>query len=118
MESTFKAESLTRVTNYNQDDINDKVNMGWDLNNPQGPFKVQKKEYGIPMPQGSEELRARWRTMAVCFVFAKLRRPQRAVLRTASIEVFDRYTEWMFGQDVWGLATLDDQGKVAAMPHL
>ena len=118
VESSFKAESLTRVTNYNQDDVNDKVNMGWDLNNPQAPFKVQKKEYGIPMPEGSEELRARWRTMAVCFVFAKLRHPQKAVLRTADIEMFDRYTEWMFGGDVWGLATLNSLGKVVATPHI
>ena len=118
VESYFKAESLTRVTNYNQDDINDRVNMGWDPNNPQAPFKVQKKEYGIPMPQGSEELRARWRTLAVAFVMAKLRNPQRAVLRTADIDLFDRYTEWMFGQDVWGLVQLDALGKVTATPHI
>ena len=76
IESCWKAEALTRVTNYDQDDINNQVNMGWDTNNPQAPFKIQKKEYGVPMPTGSEELRARWRTLAVCFMFAKLRHPK------------------------------------------
>lgn len=118
IESCWKAEPLTRVTNYDQDDINNSVNMGWDTNNPQAPFKLQKKEYGVPMPQGPEELRARWRTLAVCFMFAKLRHPEKSVLRTADMEMFNRYTEWMFGKDVWGLVTKNEDGKVIATPHI
>lgn len=89
-----------------------------DIRNPQAPFKIQKKEYGLALPARPEDLRARWRILAVCFTFLRLRHPQRACLRTADVALFDRYTEWMFGDQVWGLVTKDHTGKIVATPHI
>ena len=56
--------------------------------------------------------------MAVCYVFAKHRNPSKMHLSTASLKLFDNYTEFLFGPTVWAQATLDEHGNPVACPHI
>ena len=62
LETRFKAESLTRVTNSKQEDVNDARNMSWD--NVSGTFKEKGKVFKVPMPTKAEGLRAKLRRWA------------------------------------------------------
>ena len=116
LESSWVAESLTRVTNRNQQDIN--ANSGLDFDVTEKQFKLTQKDFGVPLPSDSEGLRARWRTMGLCFIFVKLKHPQVGVLQTADVPLFDRYTEYMFGPQVWGMHIKDEHERVVATPHI
>ena len=56
--------------------------------------------------------------MGVAWHFLRLKSPGRAELRTGDVAVFDRYTDWLFGPDVWGYATEDRSGRPISIPHL
>ena len=116
LEARFIAESLSRVTNSKQQDINDERNMSWDPVN--GTFKEKGKVFRVPMPQKAEGLRARLRTMGVCWHFLKLKAPGRRELATAEVTVLDRYADWLCGPDVWGHSTDDMDGKPIATPAI
>ena len=90
--------------------------MSWDHVN--GTFKEKGKIWTVPMPRTSESLRARIKTMGVAWHFLRLKSPGRSELRTADVAVFDRYTDWLFGPDVWGYATEDSTGRPISTPHL
>ena len=80
--------------------------------------EAMTKEVRAAMPQGAESFRARMLTMGLAFVLLKLKFPSKAVLRTASVELFHKYTHYLFGPKVWGEATLGLDGKPTATPHL
>ena len=115
LETRFKAEPLSRVTNSKQEDVNDSRNMSWD--NVNGSFKEKGKIFAVPMPINAEALRSRLRTMGVCWHYLHMKFPSRSELRTAEVEVFDRYWDWLSGPEVWGLAT-EKNGKPEATPAL
>ena len=116
LEARYVAEPLSRVTNSKQQDINDSRNMSWD--NVTGTFKEKGKIFSVPMPKTADGLRARLKTMGVCWHFLKLKAPSRFELKTAEGAVFDRYTDWLCGPSVWGYATEDIDGKPIATPCL
>ena len=72
----------------------------------------------MALASDSEQLRLRLETMAICWCFLKLRAPSRRVLQTVSMALFDRYTKWLFGPRVWGLATRDASGRALSTPTL
>ena len=88
------------------------------MDNGTNQFKTVEKRFGVPLPDDSEGLRARLRTLGIGWHFLKLRNPSKPELATASYEVFDRYTEWLLGPEVWGLATKDKSQKPVATPCL
>ena len=68
----FKAEKLTSVTNMAQQDSNTTSAPAF---TPEGFFKIQTKEFGIPMPDTSESLRARIMVIGVNSVMIRMRHP-------------------------------------------
>lgn len=81
-------------------------------------FKLTQEDFGFPLPSDSEGLRARWRTMGMCFVFVKLKHPQVPVLPSADMSLLDRYTEFMLGTNVCGMTIKDAQDGVTTTPHI
>ena len=116
MEKVWEAEPLTDITNVCQKDVNRNAGVAWD--NGTNQFKTVEKRFGVPLPDDSEGLRARLRTLGISWHFLKLRNPNKPELATASYEVLDRYTEWLLGPEVWGMATKDKTGKPVSTPHL
>ena len=120
IESSFEAEHLTQVTNSHCDapeaDIPDGQLAGFDM--VQKTFRIANKEVRVSMPRDPEILRARFKTMGLCWVYLKLKYPSKEVLRTATIKLFDDYVKWLFGKHVWGNATLGHDGKPIATPSI
>ena len=116
LESSWVPESLSRVTNREQQDINLDSGLSYDTSEKQ--FKLTQKDFGVPLPADSEGLRARWATMGMCFIFVKLKHPQVGVLQSAELSLFDRYTAYMFGPQVWGMSIKDEYDRVTSTPHI
>ena len=89
---------------------------GWDAQSR--TCKVAEKSWGVPMPIESEGLRARWRTMGIAWQLLRFKYPGRTVPRTASVDVMDRYAEYMMGPAVWGITFMGTDGKPIACPAL
>jgi hypothetical protein len=83
-----------------------------------GTFKEKGKIFTVPMPTNPEGLRARIRTLGICFHFLRLRAPGRPELATADVAVLNRYVDWLCGPDVWGHATEDLYGRPLATPTI
>ena len=112
---TFRAEPLTTVTTAAQEDANVTIEPKVD---PNGVFRVSKKSFVIGYPKDSEALRLRLRTMCYCLCMVKQHSPNRSVLHSVSVHVFDRYIDWLFGPKVWGLAIRDLHGKPLSTPTI
>ena len=118
IEEGFEAEHLTMVTTDDQDSgegVSDSL-AGFDM--ALKTFRVSQKDLRISLPTGPEGLRARIKTMGLAFVFLKLKYPNKGVLRTATMQLFNLYVEYLFGSKVWGKATLGLDGKPVATPHI
>ena len=48
----------------------------------------------------------------------RMKFPSKAQLRTVSVELIDRYVEWLYGPKVWGLATLGPDGQALSTPTI
>ena len=121
-ETLWEAEQLTEVTSWAQalkhrsknlherhfapDELGDTVS-----------FKIVTKPFGIPMPADSEALRARLKLMGYTMLFLKLKFPQKGVLATCTKDVFEEYTEYLFGDDVWNFTSKGEGGVPTACPH-
>ena len=123
VQRTFKAEPWTVVTNLAQEEAHasrptaSQSNLlSWDSAN--SGFRLQTKAFGIGMPQTSEGFRMRIRIWGLGWVFLKQRFPQKPQLQSASIGLFDRYQEWLFGPQVWGLVTLGPDARPMSCPSL
>ena len=73
IESCFESEHLTQVTNSHCDspesEIPDGQLAGFDM--VQKTFRISNKEVRVSMPRDPEVLRARFRTMGLCWTFLK-----------------------------------------------
>jgi len=112
----FAAEKLTRVTNSCQVDINNDVKLGW--NQVSGTFQQVAKAFAVPLPSQAETLRARLEVMGVCFELVKYKLPQKAQLSSQNLTLWDRYIRWLFGAEVWGLHSLDGNGRPRSTPAI
>ena len=115
LDSVFEAEALTKVTTLQQEDSNASLVPSID---DRGMFKVSAKQIGVALPTCTESLRARLRTMALCSCFVKSRAPDRRVLQSITITRWDRYQEWLFSPDVWGMCVRDDEGFAISSPTI
>ena len=123
VQRTFKAEPWTVVTNLAQEEAHasrpstSQSNLlSWD--SASSGFRLQTKAFGIGMPQTSEGFRMRIRIWGLGWIFLKQRFPQKPQLQTATIGLFDRYQEWLFGPQVWGLVTLGPDLRPMSCPSL
>ena len=116
VETLFSEVSLTTVTNFSQDDINQNPNER-KVNLNTGQYTQTDKQYSIPLPKTPEELRLRFRTLAVCWEFMRMKFPSKSQHRSAKVDVIDRYVEWLYGPKVWGLAQIKD-GRPVSTPTI
>ena len=100
----FQAESLSTVTNISQADANEQQTLQFESSS--ATFKIPKKEFGVAMPQTSEDLRTRLRVMASCAVMVQMRYQSNPLLQSSSIDMFTRYTNFLFGPKGWMLVSL------------
>ena len=115
-ESYFKAEPLTEITNFNQQDSN--AMPGLDFDSPTGTFKQKKKDFAVPFPSDAEELSNRFKVLAAATMFCKMRYASNPKLTSASMELFQRYFDYLKGPRVWGYITKDRMGQPLASPHI
>ena len=120
VESNWEAERLTEVTSLAQakrfamGNANTKT---FGMDEAAMGFKLVTKPFGVPMPGNSESLRARLKLMRNTFMFLKLKFPQKGVLATCSLAMWDDYTDFLFGDEVWGFTIKGADGKPFSCPH-
>ena len=119
-ETRWQAESLTEVTNSAQHERYRKANSQektFGMDEVGRGFKLLTKPFGIAMPDGSEAIRARLKLMGRCFMFLRLKFPQKGVLQTCTMSVWDQYIEYLFGNSVWNFTIKGENGQPVACPH-
>ena len=104
VETFYQAEPLTTVTNISQADANKLQTLQFE--SASATFKIQKKEFGVPLPRTSEDLWTRFRVMASCWIMAKMRYQANPLLQSVELEHFTRYVNFLFGPKGWMLVSL------------
>lgn len=105
-EAYFEAEPLTSVTNATMKDFNASSTFGIDV--ASGTLRATAgKDFAIPQPASAEALRARLTLMGICTVMSKMKYPNKVVLQSATMSLFEGYIRYLFGPKVWGLAVKD-----------
>ncbi len=72
-------------------------------------LRVSKIKHKIAMPKDSEQLRARLKTMAMCWELTRLRYPDRRTLAGLTTQVFADLVEYLLGEMVWQFRGPADQ---------
>ena len=103
-EGSFSADLLTEVVSVEK--ANDEQVVIHDIG---VNVRVRKHCKNINQPTTTEELRNRMKTLAITFVLASYRHSSRLWLRTATLPVFLRYTEYLLS-DQCALFHMDEQG--------
>ena len=62
--------------------------------------KVRKQPKAIALPSSTEDLRQRFKTLAISFVLAGYKHSTRVWLRSATLETFRNYVEHLLGEEV------------------
>ena len=119
-ETTWAPEKLSEVTSWAQAErhrMGNAQEKQYGMDELTCSFKVITKPFGIPMPNDSESLRARLKLMGNAFLFLKLKFPQKGVLSTCTKEVWSDYTDFLFGETVWGFCSRNEADRPVACPH-
>ena len=83
---------------------------------PDGMLKVRKgRPEGAP-PSKPEELRAKLRLMGHCWEFIRLKVPGKGYLADYDIAMWDRYADWLLGEEVYENVIKDDRSCVVFRP--
>ncbi len=72
-------------------------------------LRVSKIKHKIAMPKDSEQLRARMKTMAMCWELTRMRYPDRRTLSGLTTQVFTDLVEYLLGELVWQFRGPADQ---------
>ncbi len=64
-------------------------------------LRVSRIKHKIAMPKDSEQLRARMKTMAMCWELTRMRYPDRRTLKGLTAQVFTDLVEYLLGEPVW-----------------
>ncbi len=72
-------------------------------------LRVSKVKHKIAMPKDSEQLRARMKTMAMCWELTRMRYPERRTLKDLTGQVFTQLVEYLLGELVWQFRGPGDQ---------
>lgn len=72
-------------------------------------IRVRKSSKPIPLPQNTEQLRSRFKTLGIVYHLARYKHASRLWLRTSSAEIWLEYCEWLLSEDVYGFK-LDNDG--------
>ncbi|CAK0883391.1 unnamed protein product [Prorocentrum cordatum] len=79
--------------------------------------QVVSIEDGDDSKIGAAAFRKRIRTLALAYVYARLRHPGRPALKSASVELFNEYLEYILGDHVRGLTAKGLQGNIVSRPN-
>ncbi len=72
-------------------------------------LRVSKVKHKIAMPKDSEQLRARMKTMAMCWELTRMKYPERKTLQGLKTQVFTDLVEHLLGEYVWQFRGPADQ---------
>ena len=103
-EGTFQAQALSEVISVDLAGDEHSVISEVGLS-----VKVRKQPKAIALPSSTEELRQRFKTLAITFVLAGYKHGTRTWLRTATLETFRDYVEHLLGEEVAAFH-LDQEG--------
>ena len=117
VEARFELVDFTTVTNLDSREPSSTTARPLELVSG-GLRETLAKPFLIPLPRNDSQLRARIRLLAVGYLFVKSRNPSKLQLSTASLKMFDNYTEFLFGPSVWAQASLNEHGEPTACPHI
>jgi len=81
-----------------------------------GVVRIKRGRTEVAMPGDSEALRRKLRCWGLAFMYAKLKNPGRAWLKTANLEVVNEYLDHLLGERVRGLEAKDQADTVVARP--
>ena len=118
----FEPERLTEITSRAQADHNSKQagkkDRLFEVDEANCGFRLSTKAFIVAMPSDSEVLRARIRLMGICYSMLLLKSPSYVVLQTQTSQLWSDYTDFLFGDDVWGFVAEDELGNPIAGPHI
>ena len=120
VQTRWEAEKLSDVTSLAQAERHALRNANMktmSLDETACSFQITSKPFSVPMPMGSEALRARLELVRNTHMFLKLKFPNKGVLATCELATWDFYIKWLFGKDVWGFTTKGENGEPSACPH-
>ena len=116
LSNEFVAEPLTMVTTAKQEET---IQHHVPTVDPKtGFFRFSTKVLGVEMPRDAEEYRRRWETLGVCLWYVRAKASSRRVLQTVTMQRHDSILRWLFGAEVWGLATRAADGSPISTPTL
>ena len=123
VETALKADPLTMVTNYAQEQHNltpgarPSQNMEFDSTG-HGVLKTQKKDLYTTMPDDEASLNNRFEVMGAMPTIFQSCFMANPILATASLELMREYSDWLCGEHVWGFAVKGTGGAPLASPTL
>ena len=121
LENYWEAEKLTEVTSLAQAKrhaVKNSQTKQFGIDELSCSFKIVTKPFGIAMPKDSETLRARIRVMRNAYMFLKMKFPQKGVLSTCTLAMWDQYVDYLFGDQVWNFCTKGPDGLPSSCPHI
>ena len=77
-----------------------------------GTLQIKKGRHESNMPATPEEIRAKYRVMARCWMYIKLRHPGKAYLKDHGLDCWQQHVDWLLGEDVYENSAKDDKGDV------
>ena len=83
---------------------------------PDGTLKLKKGKVESTPPRKPEELRAKLRVQAVLWEYLRLKFPGKVWLHDTSFALWERYTSWLLGDDVYENVVKDSHGAVQHRP--
>ena len=119
MDSLWQPERLTEVTSLaqaNRHALSNQNTKSFSIDEVVCGFKMVTKPFGVPMPKGSEDLRARLKLIRNTYLMLRLKNPSKGVLATCTKQVWDDYIDWLFGPEIWGFTSTGEDGKPQACP--
>ena len=81
-----------------------------------GSVKIKKGFAETSEPKSPEELRARLKIVAHTYIMAAMKYPQKAILQAVQPHHFQRYADYLMGDQVMGLKSRDPDGAVVSSP--
>ena len=122
VESVFKAERLSAVTNVAQE-VRQKTPGGPDQTigtDGKGALTVKntRKDFYVPMPADESSLRNRFDVMGANLEMLRMRYISNPILASASLQVMKDYVEYLCGERVWGFVVKGSNNAPLACPHI
>ena len=108
----LRAEPLTSVLNYTEDD-QEVITPVFDAS---GTLKMKKGSTSIPEPANPEQLRHRIGLLGTGLMCLAMRNPNRVFLQGLTPQTFQSYLSYILGDYVWQLTGRSSEGYTVAKP--